>query len=148
MRKAVSHFMKQKGLLELLAQEQVRKPINKEGMERWKPYAKNLKPLLNALDADLLKPEDINMSTSRMLMNNFNSTIESKPRKNIQFLGLKLTSSVFFISSGLAIIFSCLVLVYPETSNQFLSDTRNFVVSRFDTFFTLCMSAFTIIISF
>ena len=39
--------------------EQVRKPINKEGMERWKPYAKNLKPLLNALDTDLLKPEDI-----------------------------------------------------------------------------------------
>ena len=34
--------------------EQVRKPINKEGMERWKPYAKNLKPLLNALDTDLL----------------------------------------------------------------------------------------------
>ena len=28
-------------------------------MERWKPYAKNLKPLLNALDTDLLKPEDI-----------------------------------------------------------------------------------------
>ena len=70
-------------------------------------------------------------------MNNFNSTIESKPRKNIQFLGLDINSSVFFISSGLAIIFSCLVLVYPEISNQLLSDTRNFVVSRFDTFFTL-----------
>ena len=81
-------------------------------------------------------------------MNNFNSTTESKPRKNIQFLGLDINSSVFFISSGLAIIFSCLVLVYPESSNQFLSDTRNFVVSRFDTFFTLCMSAFTIIIFF
>ena len=81
-------------------------------------------------------------------MNNFNSTIESKPRKNIQFLGLDINSSVFFISSGLAIIFSCLVLVYPESSNQLLSDTRNFVVSRFDTLFTLCMSAFTIIIFF
>ncbi len=39
--------------------EQVRKPINKDGMERWKPYAKYLKPLLNVLDEDLLKPEDI-----------------------------------------------------------------------------------------
>jgi len=41
--------------------EQVRRPINKDGMERWKPYAKNLKPLLNCLDKDLLKPEDISI---------------------------------------------------------------------------------------
>ena len=39
--------------------EQVRKPINKDGMGRWKPYAKYLKPILNVLDEDLLKPEDI-----------------------------------------------------------------------------------------
>ena len=39
--------------------EQVRRPVNKDGMERWKPYARYLKPLLNVLDADLLKPEDI-----------------------------------------------------------------------------------------
>ena len=39
--------------------EQVRKPIHKDGMGRWKPYAKYLKPLLNVLDEDLLKPEDI-----------------------------------------------------------------------------------------
>ena len=39
--------------------EQVRKPINKDGMGRWKPYAKYLKPLLNVLDEDLLKPADI-----------------------------------------------------------------------------------------
>ena len=39
--------------------EQVRKPINKDGMGRWKPDAKYLKPLLNVLDEDLLKPEDI-----------------------------------------------------------------------------------------
>ena len=41
--------------------EQVRRPINKDGMERWKPYSKHLKPLLNCLDNDLLKPEDISM---------------------------------------------------------------------------------------
>ncbi len=41
--------------------EQVRRPINKDGMERWKPYAKNLKPLLNCLDKELLKPEDISI---------------------------------------------------------------------------------------
>ena len=39
--------------------EQVRKPINKDGMGRWKPYAKYLKPLLSVLDEDLLKSEDI-----------------------------------------------------------------------------------------
>ena len=39
--------------------EQVRRPINKEGMERWKPYSRNLKPLLNHLGKDLVKPEDI-----------------------------------------------------------------------------------------
>ena len=39
--------------------EQVRKPVNKSGMGRWKPYAKNLKTLVDNLDKDLLKPEDI-----------------------------------------------------------------------------------------
>lgn len=41
--------------------EQVRQPINKKGMGRWKPYAKNLKPLLNSLDKNLLRPEDISI---------------------------------------------------------------------------------------
>ena len=39
--------------------EQVRQPINKKGMGRWKPYAKNLKPLLKTLDKELLNEEDI-----------------------------------------------------------------------------------------
>ena len=39
--------------------EQVRRPINKEGMERWKPYSKHLKPLLSSLGEELLKSEDI-----------------------------------------------------------------------------------------
>jgi hypothetical protein len=39
--------------------EQVRQPINKKGMDRWKPYAKNLKPLLESIGEDLLRPEDI-----------------------------------------------------------------------------------------
>ena len=41
--------------------EQVRRPINKEGMERWKPYSKHLKPLIDSLGRELLKPEDINL---------------------------------------------------------------------------------------
>ncbi|MDB9907547.1 sulfotransferase [Gammaproteobacteria bacterium] len=41
--------------------EQVRKPVNKDGMARWKPYANNLKPLIESLDQDLLLPEDISM---------------------------------------------------------------------------------------
>ena len=39
--------------------EQVRKPVNKDGMGRWKPYAKYLNPLLEVLDEELLKPEDV-----------------------------------------------------------------------------------------
>ena len=39
--------------------EQVRRPINKEGMGRWKPYANHLKPLLNNLGKELLRSEDI-----------------------------------------------------------------------------------------
>jgi len=39
--------------------EQVRRPINKEGMERWKPYSKHLKPLINSLGEELLRPEDV-----------------------------------------------------------------------------------------
>jgi len=46
-------------LVRTASSEQVRKPINKDGMERWKPYSKHLKPLLDSLDKGLLKPEDI-----------------------------------------------------------------------------------------
>ena len=55
--------------------------------------------------------------------------------KNIKFLGLDLNLPVFFISSSLTILFSVLVLIYPEASNTILSDTRNFTLSWFDTFF-------------
>tara|TARA_B100001250_G_scaffold121770_1_gene103341 strand:- start:1984 stop:4011 length:2028 start_codon:yes stop_codon:yes gene_type:complete len=41
--------------------EQVRQPINKKGMGRWKPYAKNLKPLLESIGEDLLDPDDISL---------------------------------------------------------------------------------------
>ena len=44
--------------------EQVRKPVNKSGMGRWKPYAKNLKPLIDVLDNGLLKSEDIALINS------------------------------------------------------------------------------------
>ena len=48
-------------LVRTASSEQVRKPINKDGMERWKPYSKNLRPLVDSLDEGLLKPEDIAM---------------------------------------------------------------------------------------
>ena len=44
--------------------EQVRKPVNKSGMGRWKPYAKNLVALVDSLDNNLLKPEDIELIKS------------------------------------------------------------------------------------
>ena len=44
--------------------EQVSKPVNKSGQGRWKPYAKNLGELVNNLDNNLLKPEDIALINS------------------------------------------------------------------------------------
>ena len=44
--------------------EQVRKPVNKSGQGRWKSYAKNLGELVDNLDNNLLKPEDIALINS------------------------------------------------------------------------------------
>ena len=52
-------FYETERLVRTPSSEQVRRPVNKDGMERWKPYAKYLKPLINVLDEDLIKPEDI-----------------------------------------------------------------------------------------
>ena len=52
-------FHKTNRSIRTASSEQVRKPVNKDGMGRWKPYAKNLKPLLESLDKNLLHPEDI-----------------------------------------------------------------------------------------
>ena len=41
--------------------EQVRQPINRSGMGRWKPYAKHLKPLVDNIGSELLLPEDISL---------------------------------------------------------------------------------------
>ena len=65
-----------------------------------------------------------------------------------KLFGLEVNYPVFLISSGLAILFSSLVLIFPESSSVFLSSSRNFVVSRFDTLFTVSMSVFTLIIFF
>ena len=51
-------------LVRTASSEQVRQPINKKGMGRWKPYAKHLKPLLESLDKDLLLSEDISLINS------------------------------------------------------------------------------------
>ena len=48
-------------LVRTASSEQVRKPINKEGVDRWKPYAKHLKPLVEVLDSKLLKQEDLDL---------------------------------------------------------------------------------------
>ena len=41
--------------------EQVRRPLKTDGMERGKPYSKHLKPVVDNLGHQLLKPEDINL---------------------------------------------------------------------------------------
>ena len=64
------------------------------------------------------------------------SISEGERRANTQFLGLDINLPVFSISSGLVVIFSALVLIYPEISNELLSNTRNFVVVWFGTLFS------------
>lgn len=44
--------------------EQVRKPINTDGVGKWKSYAKDLQPLAQALGDDLLSPEDLSLILS------------------------------------------------------------------------------------
>ena len=84
-----------------------------------------------------------------MTESNYDTSIsESGRRPNTQFLGLDINLPVFSISSGLAVLFSILVLIYPETSYELLNNTRNFVVVWFGTLFTLSMSAITLIIFF
>ena len=82
-------------------------------------------------------------------MNTPNTSItERKGRANTQFLGLDINLPVFAISSGLAVIFSILVLINPEKSYEFLTNTRDFVVVWFGTLFTVSMSVITLIIFF
>tara|TARA_B100001057_G_scaffold320093_1_gene320313 strand:+ start:757 stop:2346 length:1590 start_codon:yes stop_codon:yes gene_type:complete len=71
-----------------------------------------------------------------------------KSRANKKLMGLDINFPVFFVSFSLAIIFSLLVLVFPNSSSEFLASSRIFVVSRFDTLFTISMSIFTLIIFF
>ena len=77
---------------------------------------------------------------------NTHTSTKSKFMNNEKFLGLDVNYPVFIVSSGLAIIFSSLVLIFPESSGDFLSNCRNFVVSRFDTLFTISISTITVII--
>ena len=52
-------FYNTKRSVRTASSEQVRKPINKDGVERWNPYSKKLKPLVDYLGEELLKPEAI-----------------------------------------------------------------------------------------
>ncbi len=57
-------FHKTERSVRTASSEQVRQPINKKGMGRWKPYAKHLKPLINSIDKSLLKQQDIDLINS------------------------------------------------------------------------------------
>ena len=81
-------------------------------------------------------------------MENNTSISEGEIRTNTQFLGLDVNLPVFSFSSGLAIIFSILVLIYPEISYELLTNAKNFVVAWFGTLFTVSMSLITLVIFF
>ena len=81
-------------------------------------------------------------------MENNTSISEGEIRTNTQFLGLDVNLPVFSFSSGLAIIFSILVLIYPELSYELLTNAKNFVVAWFGTLFTVTMSVITLVIFF
>ena len=57
-------FHETERLVRTASSEQVRQPINKKGIGRWKPYAKHLKPLLETIDNNLLNQEDIDLINS------------------------------------------------------------------------------------
>jgi len=57
-------FHKTERSVRTASSEQVRQPINRKGMGKWKPYAKHLKPLLETIDNKLLKQEDIDLINS------------------------------------------------------------------------------------
>ena len=80
-------------------------------------------------------------------MKDIASAIEGK-RANTQFMGLDINLPVFSISSGLAVIFSLLVLIFPEASYELLNSAKDFVVVWFGTLFTISMSAITLVILF
>ena len=80
-------------------------------------------------------------------MKDIASAIEGK-RANTQFMGLDINLPVFSISSGLAVIFSLLVLIFPEASYELLNNVKDFVVVWFGTLFTISMSAITLVILF
>ena len=75
-----------------------------------------------------------------------NSFLSEGRRTNTKFMGLDINLPVFSISSGLAILFSVLVLIYPETSYELLNDAKDFVVVWFGSLFTISMSAITLVI--
>jgi BCCT family betaine/carnitine transporter len=67
---------------------------------------------------------------------------------SVKFFGLDVHMPVFLFTSGLTILFSSLVLIFPQASTELLSDTRNFVLNWFDTLFTISMSSFILVIFF
>ncbi|MGC6522239.1 MAG: BCCT family transporter [Candidatus Micropelagos thuwalensis] len=62
---------------------------------------------------------------------------------NIEIFGLDIHNPVFALSATLALIFSGLVLAFPETSTSVLLGTRDIILDLFDTMFSLSIIALT-----
>ena len=67
---------------------------------------------------------------------------------NIEIYGLDIHNPVFALSATLALIFSSLVLAFPETSTSALLSTRDIILDLFDTMFSLSIIALTTFILF
>lgn len=66
---------------------------------------------------------------------------------NIEMMGMDIHNPVFILSASLTILFSVLVLLFPAASNTLLSAVRDGILDRFDWFFSISVSAFTILIA-
>ena len=65
---------------------------------------------------------------------------------NVEVLGMDIHNPVFAASAGLTLLFSALVLLFPEASNATLMGVKGWILDTFDAFFSLSISYFIILI--
>lgn len=65
---------------------------------------------------------------------------------NVELLGLDIHNPVFALSASLTLFFVALVLVFPEVSTTLLTNGRDVILNKFDSFFSISISLFSIFV--